>query len=476
MQHEKGKIVFFFKNPASIGWVSAGEWMSGKQIIFQTDLPVPVEKAYAWHLRKGALERLLPPWMDISFLFPPSLPEKEGGEVCLRLRKGPFSFKWILTHKHCIPHQEFTAVQRQGPFRHYVHRHCFFPLDSFSSRLIDEVAFSLPFLNKKIESELCRFLRWRDEILKADLKLYDSYPKAPMQILMSGTSGFIGSRLKNFLQLAGHHVVRLVRRKEEVGEDAIFWDPIHGEVVKEDFEGFDAVIHLAGAGIANGRWTKKRKESLFLSRCRDTWLLSQVLCRLYQPPRIVISASAIGFYGSRGDAELTEESPGGKGFLSHLCQEWERATDAIENRGARVVHPRFGAVLGARGGVLQKMIGPFRWGCGGKLGSGKQKVSWIGIDDLLGGIYHCLMTDAINGPVNFTAPQPVNQEEFAHLLAKKVKRPAFCHVPAFALKLMFGEMADELLLASQNVLPKKLQETGYVFRYPDLKTALDFVM
>lgn len=297
-----------------------------------------------------------------------------------------------------------------------------------------------------------------------------------MRILLSGSSGFIGSKLKAFLELAGHHVVRLVRHRKEEGADAIFWNPLTGELDKEDFEGFDAVIHLAGAGIADTRWTKKRKEILFLSRCRDTWLLSQVLCRLYQPPKTVISASAIGFYGDRGDEVLTEESAPGKGFLSNLCQEWEKATDAIENRGSRVVHPRFGAVLGAEGGMLQKMIGPFRWGLGGKLGAGKQKVSWIAIDDLVGGIYHCLMTETLSGPVNLVAPKPVTQEEFARLLAKQLKRPAFCHVPACALKFVLGEMAEELLLASQNVIPKKLQETRYVFQYPDLKTALDFVI
>jgi uncharacterized protein (TIGR01777 family) len=297
-----------------------------------------------------------------------------------------------------------------------------------------------------------------------------------VRILLSGSSGFVGSRLKVFLELAGHSVVRLVRNRGEAGEDAIFWDPLSGEVNKEDFEGFDAVIHLAGAGIADGRWTKKRKETLFLSRCRDTWLLSQVLCRLYRPPKTVISASAIGFYGDRGDEELTEDSSPGKGFLSHLCQEWEKATDAIENRGSRVVHPRFGAVLGAEGGVLQKMIGLFRWGLGGKFGSGKQKVSWISIDDLLGGIYHCLMHEELSGPVNLVAPRPVSQEEFTRLLAKKLRRPAFCHAPAFALKWALGEMAEELLLSSQNVIPKKLQETGYVFQHPDLKTALDAIL
>jgi uncharacterized protein (TIGR01777 family) len=294
-----------------------------------------------------------------------------------------------------------------------------------------------------------------------------------MRILLSGSSGLIGSALKNFLQQAGHEVVCLMRNKEAVvPEDAIYWDPIHGLFQKEDFEGFEAVIHLAGTNIAQGRWTKKKKEEIFLSRCRDTWLLSHVLCRLYRPPTTLISASAVGFYGDRGDEELTEESRQGIGFLADLCEKWEKGTDAIENRGTRVVHARFGAVLSAKGGVLQKMLIPMRLGLGGKLGSGKQWVSWIGIDDLLGACDHCLTREELCGPINFTSPEPVTQEEFVKTLAKSVHRPAFCNLPSWLVKALFGEMGKELLLSSQKVKPEKLLKTGYVFRHPSLQAAL----
>jgi uncharacterized protein (TIGR01777 family) len=443
---------------------------------FQSEIPVSAEEAYAWHLGPGALKRMLPPWLDAHFLFPPARPDQEGGKVGLRLKWGPLSKNWILVHKNCLPNQEFSDVQVEGPFRQYLHRHHFVSDGMLSSRLIDEITYSIPFFSKIIEKELTRYFSWRHRILKDDLATLDRYPKTPLRILLSGSSGFIGSQLVDFLSLAGHEVIRLVREKNKRAKDAIFWDPGHGEVNKEDFEGFDAIIHLAGSGIANKRWTKKNKEQLFLSRCRDTWLLSQILCRLHRPPRTLICASAIGYYGDRKEEELTEESSRGEGFLADLCEKWEKATDAIENRGTRVVHARFGAVLGAKGGMLRKMLGPFRWGMGGRIGSGRQIVSWIGIDDLLGAITHCLMKEEISGPVNLVAPQPVTQAEFTRLLAKKVHRPAFCHVPATFLKLVLGEMANELLLSSQKVKPQKLLETGYPFRYPDLKTALDFVM
>ena len=306
--------------------------------------------------------------------------------------------------------------------------------------------------------------------------IIDRYPKASLRILLSGSSGFIGSHFKLFLKIAGHEVVPLVRKREDLRENTIFWDPIHGFVQKEDFEGFDAVIHLAGAGIATGRWTKHKKEQLFLSRCRDTWLLSQLLCRLHRPPKTLLCASAVGFYGDRGEEELTEDSSQGTGFLAELCGKWEKATDAIESRGTRVIHARFGVVLDSTGGMLKKLLLPFRLGLGGRMGNGRQWVSWIAIDDLLGAAYHCLMREEIGGPVNFSSPLPLTQAEFVHILAKKLHRPAFCHLPAWALKALFGEMAKETILSSQKVKPEKLLKTGYVFRYPDLKSALDFVL
>ncbi len=305
-----------------------------------------------------------------------------------------------------------------------------------------------------------------------DLRVCNRYPKNPLRILLTGASGFIGSSLRTFLQSAGHSVIRLVRGAKDPSADSIVWNPSKAEFKQEEFEGFDVIIHLAGAGIADHRWTANYKKLLFLSRCRDTWILSQILSRLERPPNVMICASATGYYGDRGSEELTEDSPAGKGFLADLCKQWEAATQAVQKRGVRVVHTRFGAVLGAKGGMLLKMLGLSRFRLAGKIGSGKQSLSWISIDDLTYSIYHCLNDQTIQGAVNLVAPNPVTQEEFIFLLAKKLKVSAFCHLPAFLVRLVMGEMGKELLLASQKVKPQKLIETGYTFCYPDLHIAL----
>lgn len=296
-----------------------------------------------------------------------------------------------------------------------------------------------------------------------------------MDILVSGASGFVGSALVSFLQAAGHHVKTLVRHKPN-HKDQIFWDPVTETIQKEDFEGFDAVVHLAGKNIASGRWTKKRKREIFLSRARDTWLLSQLLLRLKKPPKVLICASAVGIYGDRDAELLTEESALGEGFLAEVCKEWEKATFPLSARGIRVVNSRFGLVLGASGGMLQKMLPIFKLGLGGKLGSGRQFVSWIALDDLIGAIGFILIHASLEGPVNLTAPNPVTMEEFVKTVAAQLHRPAFFHLPAPLLKLIFGEMAQELFLASTRAIPEKLLQAGYHFKHPDLYSALKDIL
>jgi uncharacterized protein (TIGR01777 family) len=240
-------------------------------------------------------------------------------------------------------------------------------------------------------------------------------------------------------------------------------------------EGIDAVVHLAGENIA-ARWTATQKAKIRDSRVRGTQLLCETLARLSSPPQVLVSASAIGYYGDRGEEILTEESPPGRGFLPEVCRAWEAATEAAKQRGMRVVILRLGMVLSAAGGALAKMLPPFRLGLGGMVGSGRQYMSWIALDDVVGTIQHAIVTDALQGPTNAVAPQAVTNQEFTRTLGKALGRPTLLPLPAFAARLMFGEMADELLLASTRVQPTKLLGSGYRFRYPELEDALRHVL
>ena len=292
-----------------------------------------------------------------------------------------------------------------------------------------------------------------------------------MHILVTGSTGLAGSALIPALTADGHRVSRLVRTKLNLENRDHYWDPTSNELYSPSLEGLDAVIHLAGESIAGGRWTAARKARIRDSRVQGTRLLSQSLAKLARPPRVFVSASAIGFYGDRADEILTEESSPGSNFLAGVCREWESAAAPAAQHGIRVVPLRFGMVLSAKGGALAKMLTPFRMGVGGVVGNGKQYMSWIAIDDLVSVIIHALKTNSLEGPVNAVAPNPVTNAEFTKALGRALRRPTIFPMPAFAARLAFGEMADELLLASARVVPTKLQASGFEFRHPNIESA-----
>jgi uncharacterized protein len=296
-----------------------------------------------------------------------------------------------------------------------------------------------------------------------------------MKILISGSHGLVGTALTASLERDGHEVFHLVRSEARPGAREIQWHPNRGEIDRSAVEDFDAVINLAGESIAEGRWTEEKKCRIRDSRVNGTKLLSDVLANLERPPQIFVCASAIGYYGDRGAEILTEESAPGNDFLAGVCVEWERATEAAAGQGIRVVSTRFGIILSADGGALRKMLAPFRLGIGGKVGSGQQWMSWITIDDVIDGIKSVLNNESLRGPVNFVAPNPVTNAEFTKKLGKVLSRPAIFPVPAFGARLVFGEMADALLLSSQRVEPKRLKEAGYQFQYTILEDALRHV-
>jgi uncharacterized protein len=296
-----------------------------------------------------------------------------------------------------------------------------------------------------------------------------------MNILVTGASGLIGTALGSSLTSSGHAVTCLVRGQPTSGQKAAHWDPMAGIIDASALEGVDAVVHLAGENIAQ-RWTSSQKAKIRDSRVKGTQLLCETLARLSSPPKVLVSASAIGYYGDRGEQILTEDSPPGRGFLAEVCRVWEAATEPARQRGLRVVPLRFGVVLSPAGGALAKMLPPFRLGLGGMVGSGRQYMSWIALDDVVGAIQHAIVTDTLQGPTNAVAPQAVTNQEFTKTLGKALGRPTVFPLPAFAARLMFGEMADELLLASTRVRPAKLLGSGYRFRYPELEDALRHVL
>jgi len=296
-----------------------------------------------------------------------------------------------------------------------------------------------------------------------------------MKVLVTGSHGLIGRALVARLTGAGHYVVRLVRANANRERGDILWDPVAGSIERPNLKDIQAVVHLAGENIL-GLWTRSKKERIHKSRVVATEYLSEALAGMSPRPSIFVSASAIGFYGNRGDEWLNETSPAGTGFLPRLCREWEEAGAIARNAGIRVVHPRIGLVLTPQGGVLKSMLGPFKMGLGGPIGRGRHYMSWITLDDLVEALLFVMENPAISGPVNFVAPEPVTNREFTRTLASALHRPAFFPVPSLLLKALPGRMAEETLLASARVEPAKLKRAGYTFKHSDLESALGHLL
>ena len=295
-----------------------------------------------------------------------------------------------------------------------------------------------------------------------------------MKILIAGASGLVGSALIPALAAETAEITRLVRSSPGAGE--IEWHPNHDQIDNVRLEGFDAVINLAGENIAGGRWTDEQKRKIRDSRVNGTHLLSEAMAKLAHRPRVFLCASATGIYGDRGEEILDEQSEPGSGFLAGVCREWEKATEPAVKAGVRVVNLRFGPILAREGGMMAKMLTPFKMGFGGKVGSGKQYISWVAIDDVVVAMNLALKDESIRGPLNVVSPNPVTNEEFTKTLGDVLSRPTVFAMPAFAARLAFGEMADEMLLVSQRVMPKKLSDAGYEFKYPDLEGALRYFL
>jgi uncharacterized protein (TIGR01777 family) len=350
--------------------------------------------------------------------------------------------------------------------------------------LVDDVRYALPlgplgrlFGGRATRRKLERMFAYRHRVTAGDLARHHAGGghAAPLRVLVTGASGLVGTALGAFLTTGGHEVVPLARATA-ARTDAPTWDPAAGRIDLAPAGDVDAVVHLAGESIAGGRWTERRKERLRSSRIDATRLLVSALSGLARPPRVLVSASGVGIYGDRGEEVLTEESAPGDDFLSGLAAAWEAEARAAEAAGIRVACLRFGMVLTPAGGALASMLPAFRAGVAGRLGSGRQYVPWVSLDDVLGAVLHALVEERVSGPVNVVGPELVTNREFTRTLGRVLRRPTFLPAPRFALRLALGELADALLLASQRAEPERLRASGFTWQHPTLESALRHVL
>ena len=454
--------------------------MTIRRFTARSAMPAVARDVFAWHAREGALERLLPPWERVEVAERQG-GIRDGGRVRLRLRAGPFTVEWLAVHGAFEEGRSFVDEQASGPFARWVHTHRFEEAGEGSSVLEDSIEYGLPLGpvgdlagRRLVESRLRRMFAYRHEVTRADLERHRAVsPGRTMRIAVSGASGLLGRSLDAFLSAGGHEVHRIVRRGNP-GPREIPWDPRGGFLDAERLEGMDAVVHLAGENIASGRWNAARKAAILESRAAGTRLVAETLAALTTPPRVFLGASAVGYYGDRGDERLDESAASGRGFLAEVCRQWEAAALPAARRGIRVAHLRFGVVLSAAGGALARMLPAFRFGAGGPVGSGRQFVSWISREDAIGAVHFALCREEISGAVNVASPEPVPGAALAKTLGRVLGRPAVARLPAGAVRLVLGEMGSELLLASQRVEPRRLLDAGFPFRQADLETALRF--
>lgn len=443
---------------------------------WQSALPHPIDEVFAWHTRPGAFERLNAPWRPVQ-LTQSSGAITTGARVEIRMPVLPgVRIPWQLEHTAFEPPHLFRDEQLHGPFRSWRHTHSFVVEQSGSTIMRDAIDYELPWgmnlFNCFVTRELRRLFAYRHSLLAADLDLHSRWRHAPRKtVLIAGASGFIGQALRAFLSTGGHSVRTLVRRAPcTAGEH--FWDPSQGILDPDVFSGVDVVINLCGENIAARRWTSPQKLRIAQSRTSATGLLARTIASLQTPPEVCISASGVGYYGDTGTRTVDESSTPGSDFLARVCVDWEAATSPLAASACRNVQLRIGMVLNAAGGALATMLPVFLCGVGGALGTGRQYVSWIGLQDLLGVIEHVIYSHQLRGPVNCVSPQPCTNREFTTTLARVLKRPALLPAPTFALTIALGEMS-QMLLSSSRVYPKSLLDSEYRFLHSDLAHALE---
>ncbi len=446
--------------------------------------PESAGEVFQWHVRPGALRRLLPPW-DNATVKVGSGPEErltQGAQTTIRLGVGPIGIDW---KAEIVELNEegtyFIDHSLSGPFKTWVHRHQVTADGEGASTLTDHIDYELPmgllgrmFGGGFTTSKLERMFAWRHRVMLHDLDRHREARAAGFtgkRIAITGASGLVGRSLSAFLRTGGHRVLELVRREARAPHE-VQWDPRGGTVDHAKLEGVDVVVHLAGESIFGLRWTAEKKRRVAESRVLGTRAIVDAIGALSKPPEAFVCASAIGFYGDGGEEVLTEDSDSGEGFLSETCSAWEAEVDRIRS-GVRATKMRLGVVLDPGGGALNTMLPAFKAGVGGRMGNGQQWFPWVGLDDVIAAHHRAMFDTSLVGPVNVVAPGEVRNAEFTKTLGKVLSRPTILPVPGFALKAAAGaEQAKELFLFSVRVAPKRLQQAGFEFQYPLLHGAL----
>jgi len=447
---------------------------------YQSTLPASTQAVYDWHTRAAALPRLTPPWQRVDVLQPARI--EDGARAKLRIHLlGPITVTWDARHEQVNRPTGFTDVQESGPFRSWRHEHRFEPEGDDRTRMTDRIDFQAPLgpvgrVLSGVERELPRAFAWRHQQVRLDMQRIARHADQPrLRIGVTGSHGLIGSALCSYLDVAGHEIVRFVRRDAR-DESEIAWDPDAGEVREPDkVARLDAVVHLGAVSINAPRWTERVKRRLVESRTVGTRAIAEAMAKADDRPRVLISASAIGYYGSRPADEIVDEhAEPGTGFLADICRQWEAATQPAEAAGHRVAHARFGVVLSEAGGALAAMLPAFRMGAGGVIGSGDQPMSVVALDDAVGAIDTLLHHPAASGPFNIVIPEPTDNRRFVRALGRVLGRPTLLPMPAAAVRTLLGEMGQTLLLEGAAVRPARLLELGFDFAYPTLEAALAY--
>ena len=448
----------------------------------ELEVPVPVDQLFSWHENPGAFERLTPP-------FEPVKVKKrkggiDGGEVHLQMNLGPIPLPWVARHHNYIKNKQFLDEQVSGPFASWNHAHLFEKIDAKSSKLIDKIDYKLPFgtVGKTFggafaEQKIKQMFAYRRNITKNDLVSQSKYSGSPLNIAVTGGSGLIGSQLKPYLTTAGHSVENIVRGRPQKGE--LSWN-LENKTMS-NLSGKDVVVHLAGEPISKPLggmiplpWTKWKRNEILKSRVEGTKLISEHIASLNNPPKVMICASAVGYYGDRGEDLLSESEESGDDYFSHVVSEWENAAQPAVDAGIRVVFLRIAPVMSPLGGALQVLGNAARLGSSPPVAGGKQWWSWISLDDVVDVIYHSIINEKLSGPVNVASPNPVRQKEWASTLARVIwgrfgPLTGLIPVPGFVLKSVLGEFGDVLALSSIKIDSSKLLDSGYKFRFENLE-------